>query len=514
MGKGGGSPPPQPTQVSQLTIPEYAQPYMEKLLGRSEALTGKAIPTYDAPRIAQQGLAQREVQQAVRGMQLPRGFGTAEQMAIRTGQEALARSQYAPGQFGMATVQGPGPIANVRAPMVQQFGMQGAQTGFRPSLQNYQTGFLPERGTPFMGAAQTGFRPELSTPAMFGQQQAQAYMSPYMQSVVDVQKRKAIEDAQLSQLGANLAAPRQGTYGGARQLLAQTQREKALAEGLGDIQARGLQSSFEQAQQQFERDRSALMQTEALRTDVGLKTALSNLDARQQANVQNQAAQLQTQGLNADQALRVALANQQAALGVQQLGTEAGLKTSLANLDAEQQARVQNLAASLQTQGLSSEQALKAALANQQQYGQFQELSQRAQIENQRQFAEMQKMAEQSRQFAGELGLRGVDLFGGAGRDVAGIAGQQMTSDIQRRQLQSQTAEQERIFRQAEIDAEIARFQEQQAGPYKQLGFMSDILRGTGSLAGGRAIYEAPQSFAQQAVGVGLPALALARGLG
>ena len=433
MGKGGGgSPPPAPTQVSQLTIPEYAQPYMEKLLGRTEALTSRRLPVYTGARIAPQSVAQREVQQSVRNLQTPGGFRTAENMAVRAGQEALARSQYTPGQFQMMNVQAPGPIMGVQAPMLQQFGMQGAQTGFRP---------------------------QVSTPAMFGNLQAQAYMSPYMQNVVDIQKRKAIEDAQLTQLGANLAAPRQGTYGGARQLLAQTQREKGLREQLGDIQARGLQTSFEQAQQQFERDRAALMQAEALRTDVGLKTAL-------------------------------------------------------ANLDAEQQARVQNLAATLQTQGLSADQALKAALANQQQYGQFQEMAQRAELANQEQYANLQKMAEQSRQFGADLGLRGVDLFGAAGRDVSGIATQQAEIDLRQKQLQAQIAEQERLARQAELDAELARFQEEQSAAYKQLGFMSDILRGTGALAGGRAVYEAPQSLAQQAVGVGLPALALARGLG
>ena len=76
-----------------------------------------------------------------------------------------------------------------------------------------------------------------------------AFMSPYMQNVVDVQKQAAIRDAQKTQLGANLAAARQGTYGGARQLLAQTERERALGGQLGDIQARGLQSAFEQARQ-------------------------------------------------------------------------------------------------------------------------------------------------------------------------------------------------------------------------------------------------------------------------
>jgi hypothetical protein len=74
-----------------------------------------------------------------------------------------------------------------------------------------------------------------------------------MQNVVEIQKQQAIEDAQRAQLGANLGAARQGTYGGARQTLAQTQREAGLNKQLSDIQAQGLQSAFDQAQrsQQF-----------------------------------------------------------------------------------------------------------------------------------------------------------------------------------------------------------------------------------------------------------------------
>ena len=89
---------------------------------------------------------------------------------------------------------------------------------------------------------------------------AQQYMSPYMQNVVDIQQRQAIDAARQAQLGGNLAAARQGTYGGARQALLQAQREAGLRTQLGDIQAQGLQRSYEQAQQQFERDRAAGLQ--------------------------------------------------------------------------------------------------------------------------------------------------------------------------------------------------------------------------------------------------------------
>jgi hypothetical protein len=77
----------------------------------------------------------------------------------------------------------------------------------------------------------------------------QQFMSPYQQSVTDIAKRKAAEDARMIQQATNLGASRQGTYGGARQLLAQTEREKALGQQLTDIQTKGLQDAYTQAVQ-------------------------------------------------------------------------------------------------------------------------------------------------------------------------------------------------------------------------------------------------------------------------
>ena len=54
MGKGGGGSAPQPTsqQVSQTSIPQYAQPYVERMLGKAEALTGQPYQAYTGDRIA------------------------------------------------------------------------------------------------------------------------------------------------------------------------------------------------------------------------------------------------------------------------------------------------------------------------------------------------------------------------------------------------------------------------------------------------------------------------------
>ena len=77
----------------------------------------------------------------------------------------------------------------------------------------------------------------------------QARMSPYMQNVVDIQKREAerAAEAQRQQLAAQGVAA--GGFGGSREALMQSELERNLQQQLGDIQATGSQAAFQQAQQ-------------------------------------------------------------------------------------------------------------------------------------------------------------------------------------------------------------------------------------------------------------------------
>lgn len=244
---------------------------------------------------------------------------------------------------------------------------QAAASGLQ-ALQNYQG----------MGVA----APQLTTyqldPArQFSAAEAQAYMSPYMQSVVDRQQAAAIKAARESQLGQNLAAARQGTYGGARQTLLQGSREAGLQSTLADIQAKGLQSAFENAQAQFERDRAAQM-------GVGSQ-------------------------------------NLQAALGVQQLGAGQDLQAQLANQAAQQQAAQTRMGAA---QGLGGLAGTFGQLGTQQLAGQLDLLKtqgafgdlQRA-IEQQRMDAQRQQLTEQAQYGQTQVGqlsnlLRGIPMQG------------------------------------------------------------------------------------------------------
>jgi hypothetical protein len=233
MGGGGGGGPTQST-VTQTSVPEWLRPQTEAVLGAgmqeyfdatprkvTNPLTGETTTEYDitgtrpytpysqnaADYFAPFSQQQQQVFGEAAGMRTPGGFQTGQQMTGMAGQGGLDTVGSAFGYGG----QGAG------------FGQQAAGMG--------------------------GMYERMATDPM----SMQAYMSPYMQNVVEIQKQQAIEDAQRAQLGANLGAARQGTYGGARQTLAQTQREAALNKQLSDIQAQGLQSAFDQAQksQQF-----------------------------------------------------------------------------------------------------------------------------------------------------------------------------------------------------------------------------------------------------------------------
>jgi len=160
-------------------------------------------------------------------------------------------------------------------------GMSDAQQQLGTQIQNLAA---PDAFTTAQQAQEAGIQGLLAAPGRFDSAAAQAYMSPYQQGVVDIQQRKAIDAAKKAQLNANLASARQGTYGGARQALLTGARESGLRTQLGDIQAKGLQDAFLNAQQQFGADRAAQM---------GVAQGLGTLGQQQGAlGVQQQTAEL------------------------------------------------------------------------------------------------------------------------------------------------------------------------------------------------------------------------------
>jgi hypothetical protein len=138
-----------------------------------------------------------------------------------------------------AGLAGSGRVAGM-SPMQQQIGTQ---------LQGMTTPGQFAQGT---GAANLGVGANalgLGSLAGFNDPNAvQSFMSPYQQNVIDVNKAEAMRDAQKSLVGANLASARQGTYGGARNALMQSEADRNLQTKMGNIQATGMQNAFDAAQ--------------------------------------------------------------------------------------------------------------------------------------------------------------------------------------------------------------------------------------------------------------------------
>ena len=105
---GGGSQPAAPTQqtVTQTSIPDYAKPYVERMLGKTEALSNTPYQTYGGERIAGFTPMQQQAFKGVANLQPAQQLGAATQMGGLAGLQGLgAGQQYAqqatsPGAMG------------------------------------------------------------------------------------------------------------------------------------------------------------------------------------------------------------------------------------------------------------------------------------------------------------------------------------------------------------------------------------------------------------------------------
>ena len=210
-------------------------------------------------------------------------------------------------------------------------------TSFRPyqpyssNVNDYVAGFSPlqqeaqqsayylqapsqyDTGTGFAGAAGLGSLGIAGQASGAGQQYAQqatnpyamqAYMSPYMQNVVDYQKAQALRDYQIAQPMRNKQAMAAGAFGGSRQAIADSEAQRNLMSQLQGIEATGAQDAFKNAQAQQQFAANLGMQ--------GYQTGLQGLGQLNQAA--GTMGQLGTSQLNAQQSI----INTQNQMGAQQ----------------------------------------------------------------------------------------------------------------------------------------------------------------------------------------------------
>lgn len=108
------------------------------------------------------------------------------------------------------------------------------------------------------GQAQQAFQSGLNyRPETFGAAQAQQYMNPYSQNVIDSAVRRAQQESARQSALAGLQATRMGGTSGSANAIMQGAIAQRMPEIVGDITAREMSNAYQNAQQQFQRDRAA-----------------------------------------------------------------------------------------------------------------------------------------------------------------------------------------------------------------------------------------------------------------
>ena len=143
----GSSAPPAPTSqtVTQTSIPEYARPYVETLLGKQQALGDApftAFPGGVDAQVAGFSDLQRQSQSGIAGLQMPGQFGQASNMATQSGTGALGTTGRAAGFGAQGAAAGQAYGQNARDPAaVQEFMNPYLRATLDPALQLQQQQF-------------------------------------------------------------------------------------------------------------------------------------------------------------------------------------------------------------------------------------------------------------------------------------------------------------------------------------------------------------------------------------
>ena len=319
--KGGGGA-PSVTRSTNVTssLPEYARPYYEDLLGRATYETTRPYQPYPGQRMsyfdpyesmAQEGTAQLAVQGA------PTQINSATDIATQVGYQPTGQGMDIARQFQPPTQQ-----SNYLG-LTQGMQSPSQRTDYLDLVQGMQS---PAQRTDYYGGS-------LADPSRIN-----AYMNPYQQNVTDIQKRAAVRQSKIQ--GNEIAgqAAQAGGLGGYRESIMQSERQRNLNESLNNMQAQGNLAGYQQAVQGIEADRRSMMDEDTRRmtarqqntattearareadsrmmaarqqntatTEARIREADSRMmDARQQnAGLMQQRSQLGLAGLGQDMAMR------------------------------------------------------------------------------------------------------------------------------------------------------------------------------------------------------------------
>jgi hypothetical protein len=192
-------------------LPEWARPYAKSTLEKGAALSEQKYTPYTQDRIAGFSPMQLQAQQNAAGMKTNQGTGAGLGIA------------------GLAALGG----------------LNQDYQGMQARAQN------------------------------FGSGAASQYMSPYIENAMQPQLREAQRASDIMGQQNAAKAVGQGAFGGSRSALVEAERQRNLGMQQGDIRAKGYQTAYEQAANQFNADQARQMQ--AQQANIGQQQFGANL---------------------------------------------------------------------------------------------------------------------------------------------------------------------------------------------------------------------------------------------
>jgi len=118
-----------------------------------------------------------------------------------------------------------------------------------------------------------------------------------------------------------------------------------------------------------------------------------------------------------------------------------------------------------------------------------------------------QQLNAQQQQFGAGLGLQGLQTAMTGAKSLADIGQTQYGQNVGLLNIQNQFGGQQQQQMQNQLNTEYQDFLNFQNYPYKQMGFMSDMIRGLPLTQQSSTMFQAPPSMISQAAGLGTAAL-------
>ena len=225
--------------ITSSSLADWVGPYVADMLGKGQALTEMPYTAYTGPLTAGASPLQQQSFQAAGNLQVPTQFGQAAGIAGAAGQRAL-------------------------------------DVGYTPVGQSITGGPLSQ---PISGA------PTSAVPSMTGTQPvsniAQAYMNPYLESVLNPQLRELTRQADITRAADAARMAKAGAFGGSRQAIMESEGRRNLMQQQSDVLGQGYATAYDKALAQFNAEQARKIAEAQFGTTTGLEGIRTGLQGAQ-----------------------------------------------------------------------------------------------------------------------------------------------------------------------------------------------------------------------------------------